>query len=91
MNYFKGRKEKNAGKMWVFYGLIKHQSIANPLSLIFSNFAITELFWGSQTEMIKRVEERINRKRLKGLSLLSLRKREKVEGLQIYGVLNIGW
>lgn len=67
------------------YGLIKRYSIANPLSMIFSNLAIIELFLGSHTEMIKRVEKKINRKRLKGLSFFSLRKREKAERLQIYG------
>lgn len=79
------------GKCGSFYGLIKHYSIANPFSMIFSNFAITELFLDSHTEMIKRVEKRINRKRLKGLSFFSLRKREKAERFQICGVSNVGW
>lgn len=35
--------------------------------------------------MIKRVESKINKERLKGLSLSSLRKREKAESQQTYG------
>jgi hypothetical protein len=44
------------------------------------------MVFGAHTEMIKRMEKRISRKRLKGLSFFSLRKREKAERCQIYGV-----
>lgn len=60
-------------------GTVKHDDIENLFATILSKSLPLQNCFCTHTKMIKRVEKKINKKRLKGLSLSSLRKRKRLK------------